>query len=124
MAKQAAERPQDDDDDSDDDAHRFPAAAAAATAAVAPSSPLTSAPSAMEAVPEASPVSANVTMRPGLVLYDFTAEAEHEMSVRTGDVVMVRFDDGVKRVTDGWVSCQTATGDLGLVPDSYVALKD
>ena len=105
-------------DDSDEDAsHQFGASSSTAFGSSAP----IAAPPAMET---ASPAGPQVSMQRGLVLYDFTAEAEHELTVKAGDIVMVRFDDGVKLVTDGWVSCQPAAGgDLGLVPDSYVALK-
>jgi hypothetical protein len=88
-----------------------------------PGGSLNAAPSPPESAPS-SPLGPVVTFRRGLVLYDFTAEANNELSVKTGDVVMVRFDDGVKLVSDGWVSCQGQGDELGLVPDAYIAVKD
>ena len=100
---------------SDDEGSRFPAAGSNGSQNSMPPPPM-SAP--------ASPLGPVVTFRRGLVLYDFTAEASNELSVKTGDVVMVRFDDGVKLVSDGWVSCQDQGDELGLVPDAYIAVKE
>lgn len=50
--------------------------------------------------------------------YDFTAEAEGELSVAIGDVVWVEAE------VDGWYSVRRdGDGVRGLVPASYVELE-
>jgi hypothetical protein len=52
------------------------------------------------------------------VTYDFTAEAEGELSVAIGDVVWVEAE------VDGWYSVRRdGDGVRGLVPASYVELE-
>ena len=113
LAEMAAASAAHHEEASDDESSHFPQ----------PGSSLHAAPSPPVSAP-GSPMGLVVTFRKGLVLYDFTAEASNELSVKTGDVVMVRFDDGVKLVSDGWVSCQDQSQELGLVPDAYIAVKD
>ena len=74
----------------------------------------------------ASPASRGprVDFRQGLVLYDFTAEADSELSVAENMLVSVRFENGVKHVADGWVSVSLRDGSTGLVPETYVAVDE
>ena len=65
-----------------------------------------------------------VDFRQGLVLYDFTAEADSELSVAENMLVSVRFENGVKHVADGWVSVSLRDGATGLVPETYVAVDE
>lgn len=64
-----------------------------------------------------------VELHDGIVLYTFTAEADSEVSVRENQVVLVRFEDGVKHVAEGWVTVTTRDGTTGLVPETYVAVE-
>ena len=73
---------------------------------------------------EPSPPLVPISLRPGLVIYDFLAEAPNELTVRTGQVVAVRFEAGVKFVAEGWVSVETREGEQGLVPESYVEVPE
>jgi len=90
-------------------------------AAAAPPSPDEVEPPAQA---EPSPPLVPISLRPGLVIYDFLAEAPNELTVRTGQVVAVRFEAGVKFVAEGWVSVETREGDQGLVPESYVEVPE
>jgi hypothetical protein len=65
-----------------------------------------------------------VDFRQGLVLYDFNAEADSELSVAENMLVSVRFENGVKHVADGWVSVSLRDGATGLVPETYVAVDE
>lgn len=51
------------------------------------------------------------------VAYDFQGEASNEeLTVREGDVLKVLFTD----VGEGWIQCENANGQSGLVPEAYV----
>ncbi|CAL1701025.1 unnamed protein product [Somion occarium] len=54
---------------------------------------------------------------PAIVLYDFTADGEDELSVREGETLLVLERDG-----DEWWKCRNQDGLVGVVPASYVEL--
>ncbi|KAK7696019.1 hypothetical protein QCA50_000659 [Cerrena zonata] len=54
---------------------------------------------------------------PAVVLYDFAADGEDELSVREGETLMVLERDG-----DEWWKCRNQDGLVGVVPASYVEL--
>ncbi len=74
--------------------------------------------------PAPGPPRARVDFRQGLILYDFNAEADSELTVAENELVSVRFEDGVKHVADGWVSVSRRDGSTGLVPETYVAVDE
>lgn len=50
-----------------------------------------------------------------MVLYDFTADGEDELSVQAGESLLV-----LERDSDEWWKCRNAAGAEGVVPASYV----
>ncbi|KAH9951730.1 hypothetical protein B0H21DRAFT_684274 [Amylocystis lapponica] len=52
-----------------------------------------------------------------VVLYDFTADGEDELSVQEGESLLVLEHDG-----DEWWKCRNAAGEEGVVPASYVEI--
>ncbi|KXN90257.1 Actin cytoskeleton-regulatory complex protein SLA1 [Leucoagaricus sp. SymC.cos] len=56
---------------------------------------------------------------PAVALYDFTADGEDELSVTEGEELMV-----IEREGDEWWKCRNAHGAEGVVPMSYLELKD
>lgn len=53
-----------------------------------------------------------------VVLYDFTADGEDEMSVHEGETLVV-----LERDTDEWWKCRNAQGDEGVVPANYLEVS-
>lgn len=53
-----------------------------------------------------------------VVLYDFTADGEDEMSVSEGETLFV-----LERDTDEWWKCRNANGDEGVVPANYLEVN-
>jgi len=54
------------------------------------------------------------------VLYDFISGEPGELSVRAGEVVRGVDDEKTGAKNDGWVLMETAQGEVGYVPASYV----
>ena len=59
-----------------------------------------------------------------LVLFEFTAEGGHEMSVKEGALVSVRLEGGAPLVVDGWLTVVDENGREGLVPESYLSVEE
>lgn len=53
-----------------------------------------------------------------VVLYDFTADGDDEMSVHEGETLLV-----LERDTDEWWKCKNARGDEGVVPANYLEVS-
>lgn len=53
-----------------------------------------------------------------IVLYDFTADGEDELSAQEGESLLV-----LERDSDEWWKCRNAAGDEGVVPASYVEVS-
>eukprot|EP00798_Chlamydomonas_sp_ICE-L_P022806 gene22806-29971_t len=129
------------DDAFGDDAFEAPAAAAAASGGGATIAPVHTADSsafgedafASSAVPpadasppppaasaeaEAPPAPEEVVLLPAVVLYDFVAELESELSISAGEELVVGSE------VDGWYQVTRASdGATGLVPAAYVQLS-
>ena len=54
-----------------------------------------------------------------VVLYDFTADGDDEMSVHEGETLLV-----LERDTDEWWKCRNGQGDEGVVPANYLEVRD
>lgn len=52
---------------------------------------------------------------PGVVLYDFSADAADELQVKAGDHVTV-----IDREGDEWWKCRNASGEEGVIPALYI----
>ncbi|KAG8965811.1 cytoskeletal protein binding protein [Tulasnella sp. 419] len=67
--------------------------------------------------------SATIPLKPGevghaVVLYDFVADGEDELTVNEGEKLVVVDKEG----SDEWWKCRSASGKVGVVPASYVDL--
>lgn len=56
---------------------------------------------------------------PGAALYDFAADGEDELSVREGEKLRV-----LDRTNEEWWKCRNVYGAEGVVPSSYVEVRD
>ena len=74
-----------------------------------------------ESEPEPEPESAAQDEMDGeraIVLYDFTADGEDEMSATEGETLQI-----LERDTDEWWKCRNAQGDEGVVPANYLEVR-
>ena len=66
-----------------------------------------------------SPTSPSANASTALVLYDFDAQGEDELSVRENEAVSI-----VDRENDEWWTVRNASGEEGVVPAQYVQIRD